>query len=113
MLAGGLIDRGLCLGLLLAGQRLTDQRRGLRERLLLWLGDLRHLVDVVAELALDRAAELVQLRRERGGVKRRVLLALGHSSEQPAAVLGGGIGRVLLGDGVPALAGLQRRLGGI
>ena len=62
-------------GLLLTLQRLLNQRRGLGQRLLGGLGDLGHLEDVVAELAVDRPKQLVQRRFEGRLVKRGVLLA--------------------------------------
>ena len=44
-------------------------------------------------------------------VERLVLLALGHTRKQAAVVLGR-VGRILLGDNLPALPVLKRGLGG-
>src|SRR3954452_17265373 len=99
------------LALAVALQDLLDRRLGLRERLLLRLGDLRDLEDVVAELRLHRTGELALLRVEDRGVERLLLLALGDAGEQTALGLRCLVDRVLLRDALPRLAGLQRALG--
>ena len=83
------------------------------ERLLRRLGDLVDLEDVVAELRLDRAGELALGGREDGVVEGLLLLALGDRGELAALRLGGLVDRVLLGDGLPGVAALDRRLGGV
>src|SRR3954447_7440330 len=103
-----LIER---LALVVAREDLLDRRLGLRERLLLGGRDLRDLEDVPAELRLDRADELALVGVEDRVVERLLLLALRHAREQAALRLRGLVDRVLLRDGLPRLAGVERALG--
>ena len=90
-------------------QDLPDQRGRARERLLRPTLYLRDLEDVPTEGTVNRADHLVDLRRERRITERLLLLALAHSSQLATLVLRR-IDRVLLRDGVPALAMSQRVL---
>ena len=105
---GELLQRLL---LVLRLQRLPDRLLGLLERLLRRLRDLGDLEQVVAELGLDRAAQLALLGLEDGLVELLLERALGLRGQLAALRLGGLVDRVLLRDGLPALAALERLLG--
>ena len=101
-------------GLLVARLQLLADRRGrLLQRLLLGRRDLLDLEDVVAELDLDRAAELALVGREQRRVEVLLLRALGDAQQLAALALGGVVDRVALGDGRPALIALERLQRGV
>ena len=97
--------------LALGGERLLDRLLGLGERLLAGLGDRGDGEDVVAVLGLDRTRELVLLGGEDGVVELLVERALGLRGQLAAGGLRRVVDRVLLGDGLPGVAGLERGLG--
>src|SRR3954469_1581808 len=98
--------------LVLGGERLLDLGLGLRERLLAGRRDALDDEVVVAVLGLDRPGERVLLGREHGLVELLVQRALGLRRQLAAVGLRGVVDRVLLGHGLPGLAGLERRAGG-
>src|SRR3954454_16891683 len=97
--------------LVLGLERLLDRRLGLRERLLAGLGDIGHGEVVVAVLGLDRADELVLVGGEDRVVELLVERALGLGGQLAAGRLGGVVDRILLGDALPGLTGLEGGLG--
>src|SRR3954462_12668242 len=94
--------------LVLRLEGLLDRRLGLVQRLLAGRRDLLDDEVVVAVLGLDRAGELALLRREHGVVELLVQGALGLRRQLAAVGLRRVVDRVLLGDLLPGLAGLQR-----
>ena len=78
-----------------------------------WLASVMSVTreDVVAVLGLDRADELALLGGEDGVVELLVERALGLRGQLAAGGLGGVVDRVLLGDGLPGVAALERGLG--
>src|SRR5258707_3524088 len=106
-------DLAQCRLLAFLGDDHFDRLFDLRERRLRPRLGRQHLVDVVAELRLQRPAQLVDLRREQRVVEVLLLGAFDRFRKQAPFGLAGGVDRDLLRDAGEALAAfdfLLRRL---